>query len=305
MIAPIGLGTDIGGSIRIPAAFNGLYGLRPSSGRLPYEGMANSMDGQNSILSVVGPIATTASSLKLITKAFLDQNPWRIDPLVHEIPWRAEKEREAQATKLAFAVIRSDGIVNPHPPVSRAIEELVKKLRTGGHDVTDWTGPSHKPINDAGFQSWIYDGGADVKGAFDLSGEPMSPQVEFYKSLEKEFTGSEIAANNVRLRQLKKEYLDYWNSTTKLTSTGRPVDAIICPLAPFAAARPEKYTYYGYSTWVNALDVTSVVVPITTVNIEVDKKNGNYTALSDLDQQIQNDCEYSTIFQQRLALTSG
>jgi amidase len=36
--SPIGFGTDIGGSIRIPAAFCGLYGLRPSAGRLPYEG---------------------------------------------------------------------------------------------------------------------------------------------------------------------------------------------------------------------------------------------------------------------------
>lgn len=41
--SPVGMGTDIGGSIRIPAAFNGLYGIKPSSGRLPYEGMANSM----------------------------------------------------------------------------------------------------------------------------------------------------------------------------------------------------------------------------------------------------------------------
>ncbi|KAL8866321.1 MAG: hypothetical protein Q9198_008940, partial [Flavoplaca austrocitrina] len=55
--SPVGFGTDIGGSIRIPAAFNGLYGLRPSAGRLPYYGMANSMDGQNSVLSVVGPLA--------------------------------------------------------------------------------------------------------------------------------------------------------------------------------------------------------------------------------------------------------
>lgn len=47
--SPAGFGTDIGGSIRIPAAFNGLYGLRPSAGRLPYEGVANSMDGQNSV----------------------------------------------------------------------------------------------------------------------------------------------------------------------------------------------------------------------------------------------------------------
>jgi hypothetical protein len=45
--SPIGFGTDIGGSIRIPAGFNGLYGLRPSSGRMPYEGMANSMVRQS------------------------------------------------------------------------------------------------------------------------------------------------------------------------------------------------------------------------------------------------------------------
>ncbi len=36
--SPVGFGTDIGGSIRIPAAFCGLYGLRPSAGRMPYEG---------------------------------------------------------------------------------------------------------------------------------------------------------------------------------------------------------------------------------------------------------------------------
>jgi amidase len=46
--SPIGFGSDIGGSIRIPAGFNGLYGIRPSSGRMPYEGMANSMVQQPS-----------------------------------------------------------------------------------------------------------------------------------------------------------------------------------------------------------------------------------------------------------------
>lgn len=41
--SPLGFGTDIGGSIRIPAAFCGLYGLRPSAGRMPYEGYVLSM----------------------------------------------------------------------------------------------------------------------------------------------------------------------------------------------------------------------------------------------------------------------
>jgi amidase len=73
--SPLGFGTDIGGSIRIPSAFNGLYGIRPSAGRLPYEGMANSMDGQNTVLSVVGPLATTAGSVKLAVQALLSQEP--------------------------------------------------------------------------------------------------------------------------------------------------------------------------------------------------------------------------------------
>ncbi|KAL6710115.1 hypothetical protein ACN47E_009906 [Coniothyrium glycines] len=288
--SPIGLGTDIGGSIRIPAAFNGLYGIRPSTGRLPYEGMANSMDGQNSILSVVGPLATNAASLRLLIQALLVQKPWFYDPLVHEIPWRSDQETEikSQATtgKLCFGVLRTDGIVTPTPPILRAIDEVVKALQSAGHTVVDWTPPSHRTITETGLKSWIFDGGADVRGAFALSGEPMSDQVASYKSLEKEFTGSEIAATNVEMRTLKKQYLDYWNSTADKTGTGRPVDGIIAPLAPFPAARPGKYTYYGYSTWVNVLDYTSVVVPVTNVDKNIDKRDELYSPLDEVDEGV-------------------
>ena len=142
--SPLGFGTDIGGSIRIPAAFNGLYGIRPSTGRMPYEGMANSMDGQNSLLSVVGPLATSPGALRLALKSLLSQQPWLHDPLVHEIPWRDEQEKRIQdiiaapgdAGKLCFGLIRNDGHVTPHPPVQRAIETTVKALKAKGHQVS-------------------------------------------------------------------------------------------------------------------------------------------------------------------------
>lgn len=51
----------LGGSIRVPSAFNFLYGIRPSHGRMPYGYMANSMEGQETVHSVVGPIAHSAS----------------------------------------------------------------------------------------------------------------------------------------------------------------------------------------------------------------------------------------------------
>ena len=148
--SPVGFGTDIGGSVRIPAAFNGLYGLRPSSGRVPYEGAANSMDGQNSILSVIGPLATSVGSLRLVMKAILSQQPWLQDPMVAEIPWRDEQEqaifeivKSSGGGQLTFGIMKSDGIVHPHPPVLRAVDIVVKTIEKLGHKVIEWKPPSH------------------------------------------------------------------------------------------------------------------------------------------------------------------
>ena len=152
--SPLGFGTDIGGSIRIPAVFNGLYGIRPSAGRMPYYGMANSMDGQNSVLSVVGPLSTTAGGLRLAMKSILSQEPWLHDPMVNEIPWRDEEEKEildliksTDNGKLAFGVLENDGIVTPLPPVRRAIDMVVKTLEKLGHKVVKWNPPSHREGN--------------------------------------------------------------------------------------------------------------------------------------------------------------
>ena len=66
-----------------------------------------------------------------------------------------------------------------------------------------------------------------------------------YATRKAEYTASRIASVNVLKRQFQKEYMEYWNSTASLTGTGRPVEAIIAPLAPFPAARPDMYDYYG------------------------------------------------------------
>jgi amidase len=85
-----------------------------------------------------------------------------------------------------------------------------------------------------------------VHDALALADEPMISQIKGeYGTLRKERTASQIADVNVRKRQLQKEYMEYWNSTSALTGTGRPVDAVISPIAPFAAARPNMFKYYG------------------------------------------------------------
>lgn len=146
--SPLGLGTDIGGSVRIPACFNGLYGLRPSTGRLPYEGAVTSMDGQNSVLSVIGPMAPSVGALRLLMKGILGLEPWKYDPIVIEIPWRDQIEQQVLESvrskkQLSFGILRNDGQATPHPPVRRALELVVAILERLGHKIIEWNPPSH------------------------------------------------------------------------------------------------------------------------------------------------------------------
>lgn len=112
------------------------------------------------------------------------------------------------------------------------------------------------------------DGGADLNHHFGLSGESKAAQVIINDGVSISMT--ELAALNVAKREYQKRYMDYWNSTAELTGTGRPVDGLFCPLAPHAAVIPKEYHYVGYTSFVNVLDYTSVAVPVTFADKNVD-----------------------------------
>lgn len=136
------------------------------------------------------------------------------------------------------------------------------------------------------FATWRFDGGEDVHGAFGLSGEPMAQQIAVAygdKPIEQN-KASEIMAINIAKRECQKEYMEFWNSSASFTTTGRPIDAIISPVAPFPAARPTMYYYYGYTTWVNLLDYTSVVVPVLRADKTVDKVDTDFKPLNEIDK---------------------
>lgn len=222
------------------------------------------MDGQNTVLSVLGPMAGSIESLQLAVKAVLSQNPWLHDPLCLEIPWRADHEKHvadliASGQSLSFGLASVNGTIQPHPPVRRALDMVCKAVESLGHEVLAWNPtPSHGDLAALMFKAWLFDGGADVHKAFSLSGEPPVSQVlgTFGNKPEAEHNASHIHAINVAKREAQKAYLDYWNSTSSLTKSGRPVDCIISPVAPFAAAAPTKYygECYANTLFVNALD---------------------------------------------------
>lgn len=81
--AAMGVGTDIGGSIRIPAACNGLYGAKPSQDRVPFSGQQmGSLPGTSAlgISARAGPIARSPRDCELFFKTVASARPWERDP---------------------------------------------------------------------------------------------------------------------------------------------------------------------------------------------------------------------------------
>lgn len=122
--------TDIGGSIRAPAAFNGLYGIRPTADRIPKYGMLSTAPGQTSIKVSCGPNCHSVGDLKLVTKLLLSHADFiGYDPTAVTIPWKEVQAKE----KLVIGVLKTDGVVTPHPPILRALSEVAAKLKAAGH----------------------------------------------------------------------------------------------------------------------------------------------------------------------------
>jgi amidase len=154
----------------------------------------------------------------------------------------------------------------------------------------------------------------DIHYNLGLSGEPPQDRVVGNYGVK---AGIPKACNEVfdlvlRHRKYQKQYMDYWNSTAQLTSSGRPVDAILSPVSPvpphpffgttdfgksLPPLRPKNNMLIslGYTPWVNVIDSPSVVFPVTRVYADVDKVDKTYQPLNELDGKIWDECKSISI----------
>ncbi|CAK7891835.1 hypothetical protein CAAN1_19S00298 [[Candida] anglica] len=289
--SPLGFGTDIGGSIREPSCFHGLYGLRGCSNRLPYCNVTNSFAHAPVLASVIGPMAWDLDDLKLVTKLIIDSEPWMDDPKVPPIPWR---EVTDYPKKLCFAFVSDDGAARPHPPIERALQMCKDALVAQGHEVIDWEPPvSFIECRDLGASIYGADGYKEIADECAKSGEPIVREVMV---LAGNGTDLPIGCSHVhehweqnKLRYEYQQKVDkYWKSTAQQTSTGRPVDAIITPLWETCSFKCEDIDMFSsaYSSTFNILDYAAVTTPVTTADKTLDSKDETYTPISDHDRAI-------------------
>lgn len=299
----LGVGTDIGGSIRVPSHFCGLYGLKSTSNRVPSYGIVNSLDGQEAISTICGPMSPSLSGIKLFMKTILTPSPsqgalpaWRLDPNTIKKPWdenayllkeyfdggRVDGSSSAatggETRKLCFGVMWDDEIFKPHPPVRRALEMVKKSLEDAGHSVIEWYPYKHRQLVANTRSIYLADGGLDFQASL-ITGEPlinsMKPgadpnDIAPHRLTRPPLDSYQLWQLHIQRRGLRKEYFEKWEETVGRTGTGRPLDAIFCPVAPYAAVPHGEKRGAAYTMAWNSLDCPVLVIPVTKVDPSVD-----------------------------------
>lgn len=277
--SPLGVGTDIGGSLRIPAACTGIYTIRPSYGRFPHFDARSGLAGQEAVASVHGPMGRSIADIRLFAENVTNAMPWLKDPkCVPDMSWRSVE----LAARPKIAVLWDNGMVQPTPPVKRALKETVEKLKAKGYEIVDWPNTDHAEAAEILTKFFLADGGKSIENINKPVGEPFRPEMKGYEDAN-EMGVHELWQLQIQRTELCKRYLDRWEAVGGL-------DAILGPTTPYATTKNGEFRHVGYTGVFNILDYSSVSFPS---GVSVDKaKDGLEQGIqthSELDAQTQKE----------------
>jgi amidase len=254
----LGVGTDVGGSIRVPAMCGGLYGIKPSFQRVPYAGQENGTGGGTSKIALspsAGPIAGSLRDCELFLQVISDAMPWERDPSTAYGLW---DEQGGIAKNPVLGVIRTDGVITPLPPVSKVLDETVQKLRKSGIEVIEIDAPDFKKCQSLANGFFGVDGANFMFDLLDKTGEPLTKWLSSRLRRKSPVSLEKLVELHARKTELETEMLKIW----KDPKTGRTIDAIICPVAPHPVPPIDRWNGVSYTSSFVLIDYPAGTLPV-------------------------------------------
>src|SRR5208283_460046 len=137
-----GLGSDSGGSVRVPAHFTGICSLKPTPGRIPGRGHLPPCVGPFSILGAIGPMARTVADLTLFFRTLSGQD--RLDPISPPLALREPALDDLRQNAIGY--FEDDGLVPVTPETQAAVNAAALALRDAGFRVEPFRPRTLEPL---------------------------------------------------------------------------------------------------------------------------------------------------------------
>jgi len=258
-----GVGSDGGGSIRIPAHYVGICGLKPTPGRIPSTGHFPGSAGPFAHLGVVGPMARTVRDVARLFEVLAGPDPG--DPASAPVPLRHWSDAEIRNLRVAY--FEEDDLAPVTPETAAAVRTAADALRRQGFQVEEW-----RPANlDRAWQLWWNLFGRAGQMAF-------SPTLDGHESemspLLREFRGWVAAEKPLTATEFLNTLLGRDVLRTAFLAKMEHYPILLCPVCAIPAFRHRERTWtvagrpleylkaMAYSQWFNLLGNPGAVVPV-------------------------------------------
>ena len=262
-----GVGSDGGGSIRVPAHFSGICGLKPTPGRIPATGHFPESGGPFALIGVVGPMARTVSDLKVLFEVMQGSDDG--DTCAAPVPLRWPADSETRKLRIGF--FEDDGLTPVTPETRHAVRKAAESLSRAGFHVEPFRPDGLEEARELWRKFFVKTGGIVINPMFEERESDQSPILKQFLN----WADQEPAMNDDSLLQA-------WFARDALRARFLPqmrrFPILLCPAAAIPAFRHGERSWtidgttvhylnaWSYTEWFNLLGNPAAVVPVSHSN---------------------------------------